>query len=129
MAVNLPTKHKLKFSPHVWVKAHPFIRDKWVIRKVADRYIPKNLSQRIKQGFWTTVFERMQISDSYFKESFVSNTLGLTDNQINSIIEKSDQDLKMRLLHLNVWGLICIENETIEHSTTQLRDATTISPE
>lgn len=129
MAVNLPAEYKLRFSPKVLVKAHPFIRDKWVIRKVADRYVPRDLSQRIKQGFWTTVFQRMQISEQYFKQSFVSNMLGLTDIQMNSILDKSDQDMKMRLLHLNIWGLTCIENETIEDITTQLRDATNISPE
>ena len=129
MAVNLPAEYKLRFSPTVLVKAHPFIRDKWVIRKVADRYVPKHLSQRIKQGFWTTVFQRMQISEAYFKQSFVSNMLGLTDRQMKSMLDKADQDMKMRLLHLNIWGLTCIENANIEETTNYLRDNTTIKAE
>ena len=54
VAVNMPYRYKIRFSPTVLEKAHPGIRDKWVVRKVADRYIPRELSQRIKIGFRTS---------------------------------------------------------------------------
>ena len=43
-------------------KSHPLLRDKWIVRKLADRYIPKKLSRRKKLGFPTTALERMNIS-------------------------------------------------------------------
>ena len=50
--INMPSNTKLRYSPWVFEKAHPFVRDKWVVREVANRWIPRGLSQRLKVGFW-----------------------------------------------------------------------------
>lgn len=128
-AVNMPYRYKLRFSPTVLEKAHPGIRDKWVIRKVADRYIPRSLSQRIKIGFWTTSFQRMQISPAYFEQSHVRDLFGLSSSQMRCIFEQADQDLKMRLLHLDVWQHVCVHDQPKEKSLDKLRQHINVSPE
>ncbi len=129
MAVNMPARHKLRFSARVLEKAHPFVRDKWIVRKVADRYIPKLLSERIKIGFWTTVFQRMQVSPRLFDGSFVQNLFELTSAQTEAICGTADQDLLMRLLHLDVWGEVCFESTSADAYVSRLRDHVTIRPE
>jgi asparagine synthase (glutamine-hydrolysing) len=129
MAVNLPARYKLRVSPLVFEKAHPWIRDKWIVRKVADRYIPKGLSQRIKIGFWTTVFQRMQVAPAYFDGGFVPALFGLSQPQMRALVERADQDLIMRLLHLEVWGRVCAERQPVDASVARLRDHVTIRPE
>jgi asparagine synthase (glutamine-hydrolysing) len=128
-AVNMPTRHKLHFSPTVMEKAHPMVRDKWVVRKVADRYIPKQLSQRIKLGFWTTVFQRLDIDPSYFDDSPARDLFSLSRKQMHAAIHSADQDLSMRLLHLDVWGRVCLQGESREPIMAKLRDFTSIRPE
>ena len=127
-AVNLPDRFKLRYSISALDKAHPFIRDKWVIRKIADRYVKKNLSQRPKFGFWTTVFQRLDISPEIFKDSYIGDTLGLTYDQMSSTLEESDQDLRMRLLHLDIWGRRFFRNENCDALVANLSDNTTIRP-
>lgn len=120
--VNLPGRHKLKSSPFVLEKAHPFIRDKWVVRAVADRYIPKHLSQRIKIGFWTTVFQRLEIEDAFFATSRLGDLLSLSRPQLQSLASEATDDLKLRLLHLDVWTRVCLEDEVDEVSVARLHD-------
>jgi asparagine synthase (glutamine-hydrolysing) len=115
-AVNMPDRFKLRFEPTVLEKAHPFYRDKWVVRKVADRYIPRKLSRRIKIGFWTTVFHRMRVAPKYFENSFTSELFETSREQINAIGELADQELGMRLLHLDIWGDVCLR----DHSDQQV---------
>ena len=123
---NLPGKHKLKTSPFVLEKAHPFVRDKWVVRAVADRYIPRNLSQRIKIGFWTTVFQRLEIADVFFETSRLGDLLGLSRRQLHNLANEASNDLKVRLLHLDVWARVCLEDEDDEISVARLLDHVTI---
>ncbi len=128
-AVNMPYRYKIRFSPTVFEKAHPGIRDKWVVRKVADRYIPRELSQRIKIGFWTTAFERMKVSPAYFDNSFVRDLFELSSSQMRNIISQADQDLTMRLLHLDVWDHVCVHGFPHETSLKKLREHVTLLPE
>jgi asparagine synthase (glutamine-hydrolysing) len=128
-AVNMPYRYKLRFSPTVLEKAHPGIRDKWVVRKVADRYIPRRLSQRIKIGFWTTVFQRMNVSPEYFDNSLVRDLFELSPGPMHSVLGRSDQDLMMRLLHLDVWLHVCFQELPFDDIVGKLRKHVSISPE
>ncbi len=120
--VNLPGRHKLKTSPFVFEKAHPFVRDKWVVRAVADRYVPKKLSQRIKVGFWTTVFQRLEIADGFFETSRLGDLLTLSRPQLKRLATEASDDLKLRLLHLDVWTRVCLEGEADEMSVSRLME-------
>jgi len=128
-AVNLPGQYKLRFDWRAHDIAHPFTRDKWVVRQVADRYMPKGLSQRRKFGFWTTVFERMQIDPAYFRGSALGDMLGMSDGQLRTVMGEADRAFAVRLLHLDLWGRLCINGEDQGASVARLRDHVTIRPE
>ncbi|MBK8187799.1 MAG: asparagine synthase [Cellvibrio sp.] len=54
-ACNLPYKQKIKFSFGAYRESkHPFLMTKWVMRQVADRYVPKELSYRPRRVFQLT---------------------------------------------------------------------------
>ena len=128
-AVNLPGQFKLRTDLRVLDKAHPFVRDKWVVREVADRYMPAHLSRRNKFGFWTTVFQRFQISPAYFKGSYVSEFLELTPRQLDDVLASSPKAMALRLLHLDLWGRICVRGEPQAESLSRLRDTVSIGAE
>ncbi len=127
--VNLPRRFKLRTSPFVMEKAHPFVRDKWVVRAVADRYVPKHLSQRIKIGFWTTVFQRLKIAPAYLAGSPLGDVLKLSQRQLEDAFDDAGADLRLRLLLCDVWLRTVIGNEAEEAATARLRDHVTILPE
>jgi asparagine synthase (glutamine-hydrolysing) len=128
-ALNMPARFKLRFSPRAMEKAHPFVRDKWAVREVANRWMPRALSQRTKLGFWTTVFQRMQVAPAYFDDSMARELFELSRAQMRAVCEEADQDLTMRLLHLDVWAHVCLADLPIESSRAKLLDNVTIRPE
>lgn len=109
-AINLPYDTKVRLSPTVWERAHPFLRDKWVLRKVADRYLPKALSRRKKWPFTVTAYGRMKIPDAYFEDSFVADYFELTNPELAYLLDNAEQNLKIKLLMLDVWGRVCLED-------------------
>lgn len=128
-AINMPSRYKLRVSPTVFEKAHPFVRDKWVVREVANRWIPRSLSQRIKIGFWTTVFQRMDVPARYFDDSLVRDLFELSVVEMQEVVDQSDQDLRMRLLHLDIWGRVCLEGRNVGESRAKIMRHVTIRPE
>jgi len=128
-ATNLPASYKLRASASALEKAHPFVRDKWVVRQVADRYIPRDLSQRTKLGFWTTVFKRLKVSESYFDDSFVSSVFGLSAAGMRATVAEGDRELTIRLLLLDAWGRICVEGRSRSEVRRRIREHSSISAE
>ncbi len=128
-AINTPSRYKLRFSPRVFEKAHPFVRDKWAVREVANRWMPRSLSQRIKIGFWTTVFQRMDVPESYFEHSFVRDLLELSGAETQDLVGQANQDLRMRLLHLDVWAHVCLQGQPLDQSSEKLEQHVRIRPE
>jgi asparagine synthase (glutamine-hydrolysing) len=111
----------LRRSPFVWEKAHPFIRDKWVVREVADRLMPRHLSQRIKVGFWTTTFQRMEASPEFYTTSRLGDLFGLSRQQVADTVAAAPADLRLRLLHCDVWMRVMIDGESPDVSVARLR--------
>jgi asparagine synthase (glutamine-hydrolysing) len=107
-AVNLPARYKVCPAAAVCDRKHPFVRDKWILRKVADRYLPFSLSRRAKQGFPTDAFARMRIMPQVLEHSFVAELFGLTPANVNFLMQRAGHGLKLRLLHLDVWGHVCL---------------------
>ena len=107
-AVNMPYKAKLRFSPKALDRRNLFLRDKWIIRKVAERYLPKELSQRRKQGFYVNAFDRMQISSDFFQDTHLADILKLSSHAQQYLLDQSPQNLRVRLLMLDVWAHICL---------------------
>lgn len=121
-AVNLPHEFKIRFSPGTWEKAHPLFRDKWILRMVADRYVPRNLSRRKKMGFHVTAYDRMQIRPKYFgHDGFVARFFELDKRRLERLIDNGSQDLRTRLLLLEVWGRVCLGNQRCEAASEDLR--------
>jgi len=107
LAVNMPYKLKIHFSLSA-EKTYPFLQEKWIVRQVATRYLPLQLSQRQKLGFPTNAFERMQISPAYFLGSSIADLFELTTKDIQFILENADHNTIIRLLHLDVWNHVCL---------------------
>ena len=108
LAVNLPHRAKVRFSPFVFDWEHLFYRDKWIIRQIADRYLPADLSQRKKRGFPTSAFQRLRVRPRYFEDSFVADLFRLDRVRMHHLLSNASHALKLRLLHLNVWGKVCL---------------------
>jgi len=121
-AVNLPYRFKIRPSSSAYAEIrHPFLQSKWALRKVAERYLPKSLSNRVKRGFPTSAFERMRVDLGLLRDSYVSSLLRLDGNAIAHLESTAGQDLKLRLMLLDVWGRVHIQREPDEKVQSDIR--------
>jgi asparagine synthase (glutamine-hydrolysing) len=111
IAANLPSAYKIRFSTKMRDPEHPFYRDKWVVRQIADRYVPASLSQRKKLMFLTNAFERTRIEDVFFEGGFVQEFFALTPRRLRYLLTNASHPLRMRLLHLEAWGEQCLRDD------------------
>jgi asparagine synthase (glutamine-hydrolysing) len=121
LAVNMPYSVKVRPSPTALERGHLFLRDKWVLRVIAERYLPPALAKRPKRGFPIGAAARMRIAPELFDNSFVSNLFELGTSEIRVLFEQATQPLRLRLLHLDVWGRVCLEGAPLQDERMRLQ--------
>lgn len=125
-AVNLPYRYKIRPSVTTFERAHPMLRDKWVVRMVADRYVPRALSRRKKLGFPVSAYARMQVRPEMFKGGFVADLYRLNEAAMRELTSEADRAFIVRLLLLEVWGRIFFQGGSPDGLVAELYRHTTI---
>lgn len=126
LALHLPYRTKRRWDP---ISGRPLeITDKWVLRRVADRYLPRHLSRREKLPFTVDAAQRLKVDPRFFHRGMVSELFGLTDQAIDQVMQQAPQPLVLRLLHLEVWMHVCIALDAREEIRSRLLDHTSFSP-
>ena len=126
-AVNMPYSTKVRRSLRSLNRSHPFIRDKWALREVANRYLPKVLSQRKKLGFPTDAYARTEIDDAYLQRSTIPEMFKLTKGQASYFIHASDSEYRVRLLFLDVWTRLFTMGQSIDEVQSALDGAVRVT--
>ena len=129
LAVNLPYRTKIRRSWRVRDWRHPFVQNKWILRQVASRYVPRQLSLRPKRPFPTNTFERMKISRNFLSNSSVADLLELSGREIDFLVDHGRQNLLLRLLHLSVWCDVCLQDESPDEVASRLCRTVAIAPD
>lgn len=121
-AVNLPRSLKIRASTSALDEIrHPLISTKWILRQVAARYLPRELAFRVKRGFPTGAFDRIRIDPAYFEDSWLAQHYGLGRASIARIRQKASRHDLLRLLMLDAWGRVVLEQEPREITAERLR--------
>ena len=121
LAVNLPYSSKVRVEPRLFDRKHPFLVDKWVVRRLADRYLPATLSRRPKRGFPVRAHKTMRIERDMIRGGFIADLFELSEQKMDILFERSTQDLKVKLLQLEVWAEIFFEGTAPERIADRLR--------
>jgi asparagine synthase (glutamine-hydrolysing) len=123
LAVNMPYESKIRFALGARDRSHYFFRDKWVMRKVAERYVPPELFQQDKKPFPINAYaeERMQIAPAYFSRSFVSDVFELGQHEKAHFLERCPHWLKWKMLLLDVWADVSLNGTPRESVLDKLR--------
>jgi asparagine synthase (glutamine-hydrolysing) len=127
LAANMPYNVKVRCSPTTLEREHYGLRDKWVLRKVAERYLPRGLAYRKKRGFPISAHQRMRIAPELFDGSFVADLFEIGPREIRMLLARATPVLRMRLLHVDVWGRVCLAGVPAEEETERLRTHVTLA--
>ena len=100
----MPYEFKIRRTAEVGDLRHPFYRDKWILRELASRRMPRQFNRRPKRAFPTNAFRRMRVAPEFFRKSLLANLLELGPREMDFFSANARPALQQRLLQLEVWG-------------------------
>jgi asparagine synthase (glutamine-hydrolysing) len=130
LAVNLPRRFKVRFSPSSFRSSRNLFCDKWILRRVGARYLPRELTFRTKRPFPVDAYKpgRLRIATTFLENSFVQELLGLSATATKILVEKADHELKWKLLQLEVWGELFVARTAQQAVADRVIKSATVVP-
>jgi asparagine synthase (glutamine-hydrolysing) len=120
-AINLPFRCKVRASLRPSDRSHPFRRDKWILRQLADRYLPRELAHRRKRPFKVSAVNRVRVQRELFRDSFMRDFLRMSEGEFGHLFQAADQRTRVKLAMLEVWGQIFVHDRAPEELIDPLR--------
>lgn len=112
-AANLPIKLKIAKTSSFNNYKHPFLIDKYILRKTAQKYLPKKLAYRNKVGFSMYGFDRINIKKGFFNNGFLENLLKLNKQGIEELETNTYKSLLWKLAAVEIWGQLHVQKRNI----------------
>jgi asparagine synthase (glutamine-hydrolysing) len=111
-ALNLPYGYKVKSG-----------EGKWIIKKIAERHLPREVIYRSKLGFNLPAREYLSFSNSIFRDGFWANTFGLTPETIAAETSNGGGSFWYSFLVTEIWGRLFIHRQNPADITRLLENA------
>jgi asparagine synthase (glutamine-hydrolysing) len=127
-AINAPISIKMGRTHRFHNYKHPFMIDKYIVRKHAEKYLPDSLNYREKKGFPLYGLLHMKVKNGFFRDGFLQEMLGL--GQAGSIALERDTDryLLAKLACVEVWGRLFVRNEPLDKVSASAMEYLKIDP-
>lgn len=113
-AINLPSKFKIGRSARFHNYKHPFLIDKWIVRKTAEKYLPSKLSSKKKNGFPMSGHKFVRTNKEFFRDGWVAETLKLNNRKQEFMLETQDPYFIAKLASIEIFGRIYDFRESLE---------------
>jgi asparagine synthase (glutamine-hydrolysing) len=114
MAVNLPLSYRLHGRT-----------DKWVLKEIAARYLPRGVVHRRKVGFPLPIKDYLAplARQDFFKSGFCLNVLGLHRKGFLQAIDTWDSNVHgfFNLLALEIWGRLFVMGQSVDELSDDIR--------
>lgn len=114
-AINLPTKYKIGNSFRFHNYKHPFLIDKWIVREISKKYLPKRIVNKKKEGFPMTGLKSVRLKGEFFRDGWISNSLFLTSKIQDYLVETQDPYYIGKLASVEIFGRIYGRGESVDH--------------
>ncbi len=119
-AINLPAKYKIGRSLRWHNYKHPFLIDKWTVRKTAEKYLPKNLVQKKKNGFPMSGHKFVRIKKGFFNNGWVMENLALSNKTQDFMLESQNPYFIAKLASVEIFGRIFGSGESVDEVKTHV---------
>jgi asparagine synthase (glutamine-hydrolysing) len=114
LAVNLPLSYRLRGQT-----------DKWVLKKVAARYLPRNVVYRRKVGFPLPVRDYLAplATQEFFIDGFCLQELGMHRQGFLDAIAGWDRRIHgfFNLLALEIWGRLFVMRQSVQEVSDRIQ--------
>ena len=113
-ALNLPLSYRLHGRT-----------DKWVLKEIASRYLPRNVVYRPKVGFPLPIKDYLAplASPEFFVNGFCLEVLELHRRGLFDVIGRWDQNVHgfFNLLALEMWGRLFVMDQSVDEMSDQVQ--------
>ncbi len=120
--LNLPLAYKTRWTTQFHNKKHPFITDKWIVREIAKKYLPKPLVAKKKNGLPIDGLNGVRFSKEFFKNGYVAQQLKLDQATLEYMLQNENPYFIGKLASVELFGLLYDFNEShqdIQHKINQ----------
>ncbi len=113
-AASLPVRFKVRWSLRRGSRTHPFLVDKYLVRRLADRLLPPDLARRRKQAFPVHGLSELDVTGDMFVDGIWQEMTGLTSDRCRRLPESLPRLLVARMASVEVYGRLYARRESIE---------------
>lgn len=121
-AINLPSKYKIGRTGRFYNYKHPFLIDKWIVRKTAEKYLPDQIVRKKKQGFPMYGHKFLTIKDGFFHDGWIAESLGLSNNVQAFMHHSQDPYFVAKMASVEIFGRIYGFGHATEAVTQHIYD-------
>ena len=112
-AVNLPLHVRLRGDT-----------DKWILKEIATRHLPKEIVHRKKIGFPLPLRDYLAplANPAIFEDGFCVQTLGIRPGGLNQLLSQWNDHVDgfFNMLSLEIWGRLFFIGETVDQVNARL---------
>lgn len=112
--MNLPTQFKIGRTAKLHNIKHPFLVDKFIVRKLAEKNLPNALVYKQKNGFPLHGLRDMIVQPEFFDQSTIAEVMQLTQAQIRYMCTHEWNYLTSILAAVEIWCKLFVERKSIE---------------
>ena len=113
-AGSLPLKHKIKRTLQFKDIRHPFMIDKYLVRKLASKTLPPILTGKRKQAFPIHGLRNVKVGYEYFEGGFWQEFMKLTNANLHYMYESLTPVQIAKIASVDVWGRLFYNREDID---------------
>ncbi len=127
-AINAPISIKMGKTHRFHNYKHPFMIDKYIVRKHAEKYLPDSLNYREKKGFPLYGLLHMKVKNGFFRDGFIQEMFGLSQTGSVAMERDTDRYLLAKLACVEVWGRLFVRNESMDQVSARAMEYLRIDP-
>lgn len=121
-SMNLPTRYKIGKTNKFYNYKHPFLMDKRIVRKLAEKKLPNELVYKKKSGFQTHGLRRTHVDKKFFNDGYLAEMLQLSPKQIDYLCSNYNNYLISLLASVEVWTKLYIERKSIDEVSLLIQE-------
>ncbi len=103
-AINLPHKWKLCKTTRLHDIYHPYIVDKYILRKLAEGRLPNKLVNKRKWRFEMHGHKNVIVRNGCFQGGYIQNLLGLSKKDEEQLLQREDPYFIAKLVSIDIFG-------------------------
>ena len=105
-AMNLPHRYKIGKTKKFYNWKHPFQIDKAIVRRYAEKKLPKELVYKKKFGFGVTahVSDSLPYDVEFFKGGFWQSACDMSNERLAFAVQNTPKKLLNKIASVEIWG-------------------------